>query len=296
MPIPARPSSRTSMSGRPRSRRACDGCGPPGRGSRASPTCCSSVRPSRRSASPAPRARRPPPRSPSSSSVPRGSEVAASTTARGGNLWATEELVDLLPALRRPSVLALELTSSHLCFMRTSPDVAVITGFWPDHLELHGSLGAYRAAKETIVRHQAAESWVVVNEDDPAAASFAALTPAQRASFSLRGRVERGAFLEDDRVVACWDGVERSARAFGRAAAGGRPAGERAGCRRGCARCGGLAGRPPGRPCRPRAATIPDPRRRPRQEPGLRSSTTDSRPHQRRQLPRWRHTLIGPWC
>ena len=144
-----------------------------------------------------------------------GIEVAAGTSARAANLWATEELVPVLQRRRPPALLALELTSSHLAFMRSSPDVAVITAFWPDHLELHGSLAAYRAAKETIVRHQAADGWVVVNEDDPEAAAFAALTPARRASCSLRGPVSRGAFLAGARVVARWDDAERE---LGRAA------------------------------------------------------------------------------
>ena len=35
-----------------------------------------------------------------------------------------------------------------------APRIAAVISFWPDHLELHGDLAAYRAAKETIVRHQ----------------------------------------------------------------------------------------------------------------------------------------------
>ena len=59
---------------------------------------------------------------------------------------------------RRPTdgVVLMELTSSHLCFTTRSPTIAVITCFWPDHLELHGSLERYRAAKEAIVRRPGA--------------------------------------------------------------------------------------------------------------------------------------------
>ena len=79
----------------------------------------------------------------------RRHRYAPSKTARAGNLWPTAEL--LRP--RSDGLLVMELTSSHLCFTSRSPAVAVITCFWPDHLELHGSLERYRAAKETIVRH-----------------------------------------------------------------------------------------------------------------------------------------------
>jgi UDP-N-acetylmuramoylalanine--D-glutamate ligase len=144
-----------------------------------------------------------------------GVAVAASTSARAGNLWAAAELLDELPSLEAPAVLALELTSSHLCFVERSPDVAVVTAFWPDHVELHGSAAAYRAAKEAAVRHQTAEAWVVVNEDDPRAASFAELTPARRASFSLAAPVAQGAFVRGDRAVARWEGVERDLGSIG---------------------------------------------------------------------------------
>ena len=137
-----------------------------------------------------------------------GTEVVASTTARAANLWATEEHLAALPWLRPPALLALELTSSHLCFMRASPDIAVVTCFWPDHLELHGTLDAYRRAKQTIVLHQSPDSWVVFNEDDGETAAFATLTPARRASFSLHGPVERGLYLEGGRVTAHWDAGE----------------------------------------------------------------------------------------
>jgi UDP-N-acetylmuramoylalanine-D-glutamate ligase len=106
-----------------------------------------------------------------------GVPVVASTTARSGNLWATEESLAALEATE--GVHVVELTSSHLAFMHHSPHVAVITSFWPDHLELHGSLQAYRFAKEQIVRHQGLDDHVVV-DSDPAVATFADVTPAKR--------------------------------------------------------------------------------------------------------------------
>ena len=100
-----------------------------------------------------------------------GSTVHTGTTARAGNLWPTAELLPP-PA---DGVVLMELTSSHLCFTTHSPTIAVITCFWPDHLELHGSLERYRAAKEAIVRHQGPSDIVVANEDDDDAAAIASL-------------------------------------------------------------------------------------------------------------------------
>jgi UDP-N-acetylmuramoylalanine--D-glutamate ligase len=147
-----------------------------------------------------------------------GIDVAVSRGARAGNLWPTGDLLDRLGDTHtdgpsRPSAaptLLLELTSSHLAFMQTSPTIAAITSFWPDHLELHGSLARYRAAKETIVRHQRKGDRVVVNADDDSAA-FADLTPAESFELSLRRPVENGAYLDStQRVVAVRNRAEKA--------------------------------------------------------------------------------------
>ena len=97
----------------------------------------------------------------------------------------------------------MELTSSHLCFTTRSPTIAVITCFWPDHLELHGSLERYRAAKEAIVRHQGPDDVVVANEDDADAAAIASLSPGRRFGFSATREVEAGAFVRGRRDRCC---------------------------------------------------------------------------------------------
>ena len=104
-----------------------------------------------------------------------GIDVAVSAGARAGNLWPTADLLARLEAGDSAGTLLLELTSSHLAFMSTSPGLAAVVSFWPDHLELHGGLEGYRAAKETIVRHQRPGDTLVFNADD-ASASFARAT------------------------------------------------------------------------------------------------------------------------
>lgn len=136
-----------------------------------------------------------------------GVRALAADQGYAGQLWATEELLAAIApdAPTRYGVAVLELTSSHLAFCAVSPTVAVVTSFWPDHLELHGSLEAYRSAKERIVATQRAGDRVVINFDDPAAAGFAERTPAERWSFSAAREVERGAFLRSGTVVARTD-------------------------------------------------------------------------------------------
>lgn len=135
-----------------------------------------------------------------------GSTVHTGTTARAGNLWPTAEL---LPP-PTDGVVLMELTSSHLCFTTSSPTIAVITCFWPDHLELHGSLERYRAAKEAIVRHQRPSDIVVANEDDDAAAAIASLSPGRHFGFSATREVEAGAFVREHEMVLRSAAGERS--------------------------------------------------------------------------------------
>ena len=94
--------------------------------------------------------------------------------------------------------------------MRSSPTLAAVISFWPDHLELHGTLDRYRAAKEQIVRQQRPGDSVVVNADD-AAAGFADATPANVWELSLANRVERGAFLDEERGLVVTDGTTETA-------------------------------------------------------------------------------------
>jgi UDP-N-acetylmuramoylalanine--D-glutamate ligase len=135
-----------------------------------------------------------------------GSTVHTGTTARAGNLWPTAEL---LPP-PTDGVVLMELTSSHLCFTTHSPTIAVITCFWPDHLELHGSLERYRAAKEAIVRHQRPSDIVVANEDDDAAAASASLSPGRHFGVSATREVEAGAFVRGPEMMLRDASDERS--------------------------------------------------------------------------------------
>lgn len=130
-----------------------------------------------------------------------GLQVAVSRGARAGNLWPTADLLDYLHNDTAETVLVLELTSSHLAFMHRSPAVAAVISFWPDHLELHGSLEGYRAAKERIVRFQRPRDTVVVNADD-ASTTVTAISPAANtAEFSLVRPVAVGAYLDPERGI-----------------------------------------------------------------------------------------------
>jgi UDP-N-acetylmuramoylalanine--D-glutamate ligase len=108
-----------------------------------------------------------------------GVPVVASTASPSANLWPDEEYLSQLADAPPDALLVVELTSSHLAFMSRSPEIAVVTCFWPDHLELHGSLGRYREAKETIACHQREGDAIVLDPRDESVRPFLERTPAR---------------------------------------------------------------------------------------------------------------------
>lgn len=101
-----------------------------------------------------------------------------------------------------------ELSSFQLEAVRDfRADVAVVTNITPDHLDRHGSLEAYAAAKARIFENQRADDCAVVNEDD---AGSRGLRPrARRVGFSRRGRIPGGVYVEGKAVQSEVSGGRR---------------------------------------------------------------------------------------
>ena len=135
-----------------------------------------------------------------------GCTVVASTTARAGNLWPSHDVLAQVQDLRADARVCLELTSTHLCFMSRSPQIAVVTNVWADHVELHGSERRYRAAKRAILEHQGVDGWAVLNADDPGSARLRGAVVGRCAWVSLRRGVRQGVGVESGRLVARLEG------------------------------------------------------------------------------------------
>jgi UDP-N-acetylmuramoylalanine--D-glutamate ligase len=82
----------------------------------------------------------------------------------GGNIG-----LSLLPNVRQiqpEDWVVLELSSfqlDDLAPLRPRPEIAVVTNFSPNHLDRHGTVEAYRAAKQNLLTWQTAEQFAVVN-------------------------------------------------------------------------------------------------------------------------------------
>ena len=74
---------------------------------------------------------------------------------------------------KKGTIFVHELSSYMLMDMQRSPHVAVITSFFPEHLDYHGSIEAYLEAKKRIGRFQTEHDALYFNADSPGAATIA---------------------------------------------------------------------------------------------------------------------------
>jgi UDP-N-acetylmuramoylalanine-D-glutamate ligase len=96
-----------------------------------------------------------------------------------------------------------ELTSTHLCHMDSvRADVGVVTMLRPDHVDLHGDLDRYYAAKRRLVGRMPASSSVVLPLDDQQTTDI--LGPIDRTTWgfgAMTGATPDGAFEVDGHFV-----------------------------------------------------------------------------------------------
>ncbi|MFP4052919.1 MAG: UDP-N-acetylmuramoyl-L-alanine--D-glutamate ligase [Phycisphaerae bacterium] len=96
----------------------------------------------------------------------------------GGNIGGS--LLMELPDIAECDVVVLELSSFQLedtPIVGISPPVALVTNLTPNHLDRHGSMDAYAAAKKNIFRFQSDEDLVVLNRHCPVTSEWAADAP-----------------------------------------------------------------------------------------------------------------------
>ena len=91
----------------------------------------------------------------------------------------------------------LELSSFQLETVETfHARIGAALNVTPDHLDRHHTIEAYAAAKARLFTMQRAGDYAILNADDPACVSYAALTPATPVWFSTSRLVARGLDLD----------------------------------------------------------------------------------------------------
>ncbi len=123
----------------------------------------------------------------------------------GGNIGLP--LIDHLSEIRPADLVVLELSSFQLELMTCSPHVGAVLNITPNHLDRHGTLEAYTAAKAHILTAQTEQDIAVLGLEDPGAWGLAPLVRGRLVTFSFRQPPagQAGTFFED-RVYHLSDG------------------------------------------------------------------------------------------
>lgn len=126
-------------------------------------------------------------------------EMSGRTTWVGGNIG--DVLLDNLIDIRPEHLVVMELSSFQLELMKRSPQIACVLNVTPNHLDRHGSIEAYMAAKSHIFLHQKSDDICVFGFDDPGSNFMADQALGRVGWFSLREMVPDGAFMAGNRLM-----------------------------------------------------------------------------------------------
>ena len=74
-------------------------------------------------------------------------------------------MLDAIEGATQSTIFVVEMSSFQLAELSSSPDVAVITNLYKDHIDYHGNLEAYWEAKHNIMRYMDETGSVVFNPD-----------------------------------------------------------------------------------------------------------------------------------
>ncbi|HKR31008.1 MAG TPA: UDP-N-acetylmuramoyl-L-alanine--D-glutamate ligase [Terriglobales bacterium] len=142
-------------------------------------------------------------------------EVIASASQRtlvGGNIGTP--VILLVDDSTEDTVNVIEVSSFQLETIETfHPHIAVVLNITPDHLDRHGSMEAYTAAKARIVENQNASDYSLLNLDDEGSAGLRSRSKAQLCWFTRKQQLsgdQTGTFTRDGQIY--WrDGMHEQA-------------------------------------------------------------------------------------
>jgi len=115
----------------------------------------------------------------------------------GGNIG--DPLINYVDGMQVDDVAILELSSFQLEQMTISPNVAAILNITPNHLDRHGTMEAYAAAKARILEFQSKNDVAVLGHDDKGAWNLRNKVQGKLFTFSMNDLDEGldGAYLHD---------------------------------------------------------------------------------------------------
>ncbi|GAB4423152.1 MAG: UDP-N-acetylmuramoyl-L-alanine--D-glutamate ligase [Anaerolineales bacterium] len=116
----------------------------------------------------------------------------------GGNIG--NPLISYVDEMTAEDIAILEISSFQLDQMHISPNVAAVLNITPNHLDRHGTMEAYTAAKARILDFQRESDVAVLGRDDPGAWNLRDRVKGKLLSFGLSDLPEEqsGAYVSDE--------------------------------------------------------------------------------------------------
>ncbi len=109
---------------------------------------------------------------------------------RGGRVWVGgnigNPLIADVEAMQPGDLAVMELSSFQLEVMTRSPQVAAVLNVTPNHLDRHGTMAAYAAAKARILDFQRSEDAAILNREEPGAWDLREHTRGRLLTFGVR--------------------------------------------------------------------------------------------------------------
>jgi len=118
----------------------------------------------------------------------------------GGNIG--KPLIERLDEMQSADLAVMELSSFQLEIMDRSPQVAGLLNLTPNHLDRHGTMQAYTAAKARILDFQSSQDIAVLGRDDPGAWSLRERVQGRLFTFGIQEPAAdlEGTFLQEDGI------------------------------------------------------------------------------------------------
>lgn len=115
----------------------------------------------------------------------------------GGNIG--DPLISYVDDMKTDDIAILEISSFQLDQMTISPNIAAILNITPNHLDRHGTMEAYTAAKARILEFQSKEDIAILGRDDKGAWSLRNKVRGKLYTFSLNELDEglNGTYLQE---------------------------------------------------------------------------------------------------
>ena len=124
----------------------------------------------------------------------------------GGNIG--KPIFTQINEIKPDDIVVLELSSFQLMGMEISPDIAVVTNIFPDHLNIHKSYEEYQQAKKNIFLHQDDKGILVTNKDNDITKEFETEAKGKVILFSSLEILKNGYIYDrqDGKIKCCIDG------------------------------------------------------------------------------------------